>query len=138
MLRNFHKHLFDRTPMDTSGQNHFDNQSLYFYKNILSIFLKYNLLYKQVGPGSSLKVSCILKIFRAQSCFSGRNDFQGSICSQCTVSLPPENIRKPYGFLMFSGGRERVHWENKWIKSLTKLTNLSIPVTFQHSSLTYC
>ena len=22
-----------------------------------------------------------------------------------------ENIRKPYGFLMFSGGRERVHWE---------------------------
>ena len=24
---------------------------------------------------------------------------------------PPENIRKPYGFLMFSGGRERVHWE---------------------------
>ena len=24
---------------------------------------------------------------------------------------PPENIRKPYGFLMFSGGRERVNWE---------------------------
>ena len=24
---------------------------------------------------------------------------------------PPENIRKPYGFLMFSGGRERLHWE---------------------------
>ena len=24
---------------------------------------------------------------------------------------PPENIRKPYDFLMFSGGRERVHWE---------------------------
>ena len=24
---------------------------------------------------------------------------------------PPENIRKPYGFLMFSGGRESVHWE---------------------------
>ena len=22
---------------------------------------------------------------------------------------PPENIRKPYGFLMFSGGREREH-----------------------------
>ena len=28
-----------------------------------------------------------------------------------TLSVPPENIRKPYGFLMFSGGRERVHWE---------------------------
>ena len=24
---------------------------------------------------------------------------------------PPENIRKPYGFLMFSVGREKVHWE---------------------------
>ena len=23
----------------------------------------------------------------------------------------PENIRQSYGFLMFSGGRERVHWE---------------------------
>ena len=33
------------------------------------------------------------------------------ICSQCTLSLPPQNIRKPYSFLMFSGGRERVHWE---------------------------
>ena len=22
----------------------------------------------------------------------------------------PENIRKPYGFLTFSGGRKRVHW----------------------------
>ena len=33
--------------------------------------------------------------------------------SQCTLSLPPENIRKPQGFLMFSGDRERVHWERK-------------------------
>ena len=32
-----------------------------------------------------------------------------NICSQCTLSLLSENIRKPYGFLMFSGGRERVH-----------------------------
>ena len=24
---------------------------------------------------------------------------------------PPENMRKPYGFRMFPGGRERVHWE---------------------------
>ena len=28
-----------------------------------------------------------------------------------TPSRPPENIGKPYGFLMFSGGRERVYWE---------------------------
>ena len=25
--------------------------------------------------------------------------------------LPPESIREPYGFLMFSGDREKVHWE---------------------------
>ena len=31
--------------------------------------------------------------------------------SSCTLSLPPENIRKPYDFLMFSGDTERVHWE---------------------------
>ena len=33
------------------------------------------------------------------------------IHSQCIFSLPPENIRKPYGVLMFSGGRKMVHWE---------------------------
>ena len=33
------------------------------------------------------------------------------IRSQCILSLPPESIRKPHGFLMFSGVRERVHWE---------------------------
>ena len=32
------------------------------------------------------------------------------ICSQCTFSLTPENIRRPYGFL-FLGARERVYWE---------------------------
>ena len=31
--------------------------------------------------------------------------------SQCTLSLPPEDIRKPNGFLIVSRGRERVHWE---------------------------
>ena len=33
------------------------------------------------------------------------------LCPQCTLPLPSENIRKPYGFLTFCGGRERVHWE---------------------------
>ena len=33
------------------------------------------------------------------------------IGSQCILSLPPKNIRKPYAFLMFSGGRERVRWK---------------------------
>ena len=29
---------------------------------------------------------------------------------QCTLSLPPENMRKPYDFFMFSEFRERVHF----------------------------
>ena len=33
------------------------------------------------------------------------------ICSQCTISLPPGNISKLYGFLVFSGVRQRVQWE---------------------------
>ena len=33
------------------------------------------------------------------------------IRSQCILSLTSENNKRPYGFLMFSGGRERVHWE---------------------------
>ena len=32
-----------------------------------------------------------------------------TIWSQCFLSLLPENVRKPYGFQMFSGGRERVN-----------------------------
>ena len=31
------------------------------------------------------------------------------ILSQYTLFLPSENIRKPYGFLMFTEGRETVH-----------------------------
>ena len=34
-----------------------------------------------------------------------------SICSQCSPSLFPENIRKLQNFLIFSGGREKAHWE---------------------------
>ena len=30
---------------------------------------------------------------------------------QCIFSISPENIRKSYGFLMISGGRERLHWK---------------------------
>ena len=37
--------------------------------------------------------------------------FNPFINAQYTPSLPPQNIRKPDGFLIFSGGRERVHWE---------------------------
>ena len=40
--------------------------------------------------------------------------------------LPPENIRKLYCFLMFSGGREGVHWERmgycRWLLILVTLS----------------
>ena len=42
--------------------------------------------------------------------------FASKVCScsepvtaRCCVSIPPENIRKPLGFLMFSGGIEKQH-----------------------------
>ena len=31
------------------------------------------------------------------------------IAAQCCFSIPPENIRKPKGFLTFSGGIEKQH-----------------------------
>ena len=30
--------------------------------------------------------------------------------SPMLLSIPPENIRKPKGFLMFSGGLDKQHW----------------------------
>ena len=56
------------------------------------------------------------------------------IRSQCTLSLPPENIKKRQGFLMFSEGRERVHWEQMgWtsmIKPFAKLVNIFLAVNY--------
>ena len=46
------------------------------------------------------------------------NHFSTSWKHQNILSLPPENIRKPLSFLIFSGGRERVHWEQ--IVALTR------------------
>ena len=37
------------------------------------------------------------------------------ICSQCILYLLPENIGKPYDFLMFLVGRERVYWVSQWL-----------------------
>ena len=39
------------------------------------------------------------------------------ICSQYTLSLLPGKIRKPYGFLIFSGVEEECTG-NKWVKAL--------------------
>ena len=37
-----------------------------------------------------------------------------SICSQCSLSLPPEIIRKPDGFFLFFQGVEKGWIGNKW------------------------
>ena len=42
------------------------------------------------------------------------NDRFKPICSQCTLSQPPEN-RKPYGFLMFSRGEKGASGTNRLI-----------------------
>ena len=60
----------------------------------------------------------VIKFCENELILETKDDFQyisnfsnKPICSQCIFSLPPENIRKPEGFLMFSEVRERVHWE---------------------------
>ena len=63
-----------------------------------SIIFSFNGLFKSI--------SCILqnvKLFNSLLLIE-------LICSQCTLSLHPEKIRKPDGFLMFSWVREKVHW----------------------------
>ena len=53
--------------------------------------------------------------------------------SQCTLSLPPENIRKPYGFLMFSESREKVHWEEMCsCEKLFKIVSIEIQTHWQN------
>ena len=42
-------------------------------------------------------------------CQTNESSLRLPISSQYTLSVPLENIRKPDGFLLFSGGRERVH-----------------------------
>ena len=51
------------------------------------------------------------KIFQHYFHNSNPKTHHQPICSQYTRSLTLKNIRKPYGFLMFSGGGERVPWE---------------------------
>ena len=79
---------------------------------ILQIFLKF------------LKIWC----FAALNPYQNTENISFSDHKCLTHSLPmhhfsiPEN-RKPYCFLMFSGGRQRVHW-NKWVKKM--LNKLSV------------
>ena len=76
--------------------------------------------------------SSLEKIYVAEklvfSCRQKNHKYQiYPICSQRTLSLPPESIRKPDGFFMFSGGRERMYWEQigyYYVKSrITKAKN---------------
>ena len=36
-------------------------------------------------------------------------EFAQPITARCCLSIPPENIRKPKGFLVFSGGIDKQH-----------------------------
>ena len=57
----------------------------------------------------------------------GENSKLTPICYQCTLSLPPKSIRKPLGLLMFSGGRENVHWEQWVSKTSLKISFFRSP-----------
>ena len=57
-------------------------------------------------PGFHMEQNNLLKwvnLFQANVSFPYLLKTLTHSCSQCTLSLPPENISKPYGFLMFSG-----------------------------------
>ena len=47
-----------------------------------------------------------------QNLVTQRNIHKSSytIPNHWSLSIPPENIRKIIGFLMFSGGKEKMHW----------------------------
>ena len=55
------------------------------------------------------------------------------IRSQCTISLPPENIRKLYGFLMFSGV-EKGRTGNNWVKITALLDAIYSAAGFRKDS----
>ena len=57
---------------------------------------------------TKLKISIINKIVKS---FLLSKTVAQPIRCQCTLSMQSDKIRKPYAFLMFSGGRERLHWD---------------------------
>ena len=46
----------------------------------------------------------------AQNTFAGEVTFNPLQPSVAFLCIPPNNIRKPKGFLMFSGSIEKQHW----------------------------
>ena len=50
------------------------------------------------------------------------------ICSQCTFPLPPENIKKLYDFLIFSGDVEKGCIGNEWVNKPTLFLSLRLTV----------
>ena len=76
--------------LNDSDNNDDDYELLIAILNMMTIFdhVKHMMIVKQLTEETTLTIS-----------------------SQCTLSLAPENIRKPYSFLISSGGRQRVHLE---------------------------
>ena len=72
---------------------------------------KINFLQKKVFSGHlALITNPVVRI-----CQTNESSLRLPISSQYTFSLPLENIRKSYAFLLFSGGRERVHLGRIWV-----------------------
>ena len=75
--------------------------------------LKQNTFSKKIFPTKKDENSFLFKYCCQQISFSTLGHQYLTRFFQCNFSLTPENIRKPEGFfLIFSGGRERVHGEH--------------------------
>ena len=72
-----------------------ENKSSNALRFILKVSTAIHQKVLSILKGSSLNFASYIKPF----------------CSQCIFSLPPENVRKPYDFQMFSRVRENVYWE---------------------------
>ena len=79
---------------------------------------------RKVGQSATPKFDNFYKNFQLNV---NRKSLHEPIRSQCTLSLPPENIRKPWGFLMLSGGRERMHWERMRLMFIPKKKRKELP-----------
>ena len=51
------------------------------------------------------------------------------ICSQCTLSLPPENIRKPLRFSNVFRGYRKGALGNKWVKGKLIMKNVDTEIS---------
>ena len=80
-------------------------------------FFFYNLFYKNHEAQHLEKIKNIVRIMLRLKVYNLMGIW-ARLIFHCTYSLPmhhlstsPETIREPYGFLMFLGCREKVHWD---------------------------